>query len=286
MNFPDLYAAAEQVSARNQKTFLVSRAAEYVSFVLAALFAAVPAEGNPRIFPLLAVASFVVALVVRVSGVGDKAEKRWYDARAAAESVKSASWQFAVCGEAFRASDSEASGRFVSALQAVLQTLPDLDVPASADGHGAATREMQDLRDASLEARSRAYRTRRVADQVRWYAEKAKWNRGRARMWRAALIVVEIAAVTLGMTRVFGWMDIDWLGVFAAAASGVAAWQQTKSYAALSEAYSVTSHEVKLVASSFQGIASEEDWAQAVHDAEAAFSREHTLWLARRQAPR
>jgi hypothetical protein len=60
---------------------------------------------------------------------------------------------------------------------------------------------------------------------------------------------------------------------------------QAKKYANLSEAYAVTSHEVSLVPSTLSAEATEEEWAQAVHDAEAAFSREHTMWQARRQGP-
>jgi hypothetical protein len=78
---------------------------------------------------------------------------------------------------------------------------------------------------------------------------------------------------------------VNWLGVLAAGTASVAAWQQTKNYSSQSEAYAVTSHEVAIVAETIGPAIDESSWAQAVHDAEAAFSREHTLWLARRQGP-
>jgi hypothetical protein len=68
-------------------------------------------------------------------------------------------------------------------------------------------------------------------------------------------------------------------------AVAVIGWMQAKKYASLSEAYAVTSHEVALVASTLSAELDEDAWAQAVHDAEAAFSRELTMWQARRQAP-
>jgi hypothetical protein len=70
-----------------------------------------------------------------------------------------------------------------------------------------------------------------------------------------------------------------------AISASLAAWKQTKNYAALSESYSVTSHEVAILATTIVKHVDEQTWSQAVHDAEAAFSREHTLWLARRQGP-
>src|SRR5690606_23979207 len=100
----------------------------------------------------------------------------------------------------------------------------------------------------------------------------------RARQWRAGLIAIEGGAVLLGFGRALGWYDVDWLGIFAAVAATFAAWQQTKNYQGLSQSYAVTSHDVALVNASIGSEVSEEAWAQAVHDAEAAFSREHTMW--------
>jgi hypothetical protein len=234
----------------------------------------------------LAVAFFVLALIVRLSGVGDRAEKRWYDARAAAESVKSSAWQFAVGGEAFRISDLTAAQRFRESLGAVLETLPTLDVPAPSNTDAVITQKMGSLRSSDIANRAKIYLKERVEDQVHWYATKANWNKRRASQWRWILIGVDAAAICLGVLRATAVLHVNWLGIFAVAATGVAAWQQTKNYRSLSEAYSVTSHEVNIVSGTLTAPADEDAWAQAVHDAEAAFSREHTLWLARRQGPR
>jgi len=135
-------------------------------------------------------------------------------------------------------------------------------------------------------ARTKAYRELRVNDQLKWYSEKAESNRIRSKQWTAVLVALEALAVILGLARVTGAIGTEWLGVFASAAAAVAAWKQTKNYSSLSEAYAVTSHEVGILSISLDSNPTEEEWAQAVHDAEAAFSREHTLWRARKQGPR
>jgi hypothetical protein len=137
-----------------------------------------------------------------------------------------------------------------------------------------------------MEDRQEAYLEERIQDQQVWYSSKAETNRRMADRWRYLLIAIDAIAVLLGLLRVLGYFDVNWLGIMAAAAASVAGWQQLKNYSSLSEAYSVTSQEVAIVSATIEQAASgEADWAQRVHDAEAAFSREHTLWLARRARP-
>jgi hypothetical protein len=72
--------------------------------------------------------------------------------------------------------------------------------------------------------------------------------------------------------------------MLSAGAAAIAAWRQTRDYTTLKDAYEVTSHEIVIVAGELPAAGrSEEAWSQLVHDAAAAFSREHTLWLVRRQ---
>jgi hypothetical protein len=285
VKLPALFDAVDEKSAEAQRTFLRVRIAEYTFLVLGAAAAELSGEFLGGAGPVAALLLFGAALLLRVSNVAERAEKQWYDARAAAESIKSSSWQFAVAGEAYRHEGDGAEALFKSHLKQMLEGLPRLDVPAG-DGAAAVTADMRAVRNRSLADRAEAYRGDRVDDQMRWYSRKAAYNKKMARRWRSALIAVEAGAVLLGLGRVLEIYDVDWLGVLAALAASVAAWQQTKNYATLAEAYSVTSHDVAIVCDSLDGVASEEDWAQAVHDAEAAFSREHTLWLARKQGPR
>ncbi len=284
LEYPALLVATEAASAATQRAFFGSRASEFIALALAASLGPIPNADLAGAGPDAALIMFVLALVIRVSGVGDRAERRWYDARAASESIKSASWQFAVGGEAFGLSDETASVRFLQAQQDVLKALPNLDVPVDA-ASTAITPQMIALRQAPLAERTRQYGVQRVEDQRRWYAAKARLNGRRARQWRSLLVAVEADACLLGLFRALGSFDVDWLGLLGTAAAGIAAWKQTRNYGFLSESYSVTSHEVTLLAAALPAGEDEDVWAQAVHDAEAAFSREHTLWLARRQGP-
>jgi hypothetical protein len=226
---------------------------------------------------MLALACFAIALAIRISRIGDNAQRRWYDARAAAESIKSASWQFAVGGEAYRKDDATAATRFQADLHRYLGQLSHLTVPTDSPSECGVT--------APIGERVAAYIAHRVQDQMDWYATSATRNGLRARRWWLMLVIVEASALIVGLARVAFGFDVDWLGVLAALAASLAAWQQAKRYTELSESYAVTSHEVGLIKAASGECRSERSWAQFVHDAEAAFSREHTLWLARRQGP-
>ncbi|WP_380167745.1 DUF4231 domain-containing protein [Jannaschia sp. R86511] len=286
MQYPGLFISVDSAAGEQQKRFFTFKAVELLALGLGALagtFGVQTLSGVPGIFAVLC---FVAAVAIRLSRAGETAEKRWYDARAAAESIKSLSWQYAVAGEAFRAGDPDPEGAFTSQLRQILRAaVPHLDVPAprSADV-GAVTDVMRSLRTASRDERCRHYQLARIDDQVDWYARKAKWNKRRSRAWSYAVVVIELSAVAAGIARVNGMIDVDLLGVFGAASAGLLAWVQAKNYTQLSESYAVTSHEVALVSGAVRADVSEQIWAQSVHDAEAAFSREHTLWLARRQS--
>ncbi|MDE3085684.1 MAG: SLATT domain-containing protein, partial [Acidobacteriota bacterium] len=167
-------------------------------------------------------------------------------------------------------------------LKEVLKTVPSLDVEAGRSDFSI-TPSMNAIRGSSRKERAAFYRRNRVEDQATWYSRKARWNRSSAMVWTLLAVGVEGVAVLLGLLRMLGSFDVNWLGILAASAAGIAAWQQTKNYSSLSEAYAITSHEVSMVRSDLHEGATEEEWAQVVRDSEMAFSREHTLWLARRQ---
>jgi hypothetical protein len=236
--------------------------------------------------PIITLVAFLIAFGLRLSGTGLKAERRWYEARAAAETIKSSCWQFATCGEAFPKGDGDARTRLIDSLGKVLHALPHLATPVSSDAEYTITADMTQTRNSSRANRTAVYLKHRVNDQLKWYSDNATNNRKLSKTWNIITLGLEAAAVLLGVLRVATDFHIDWLGILAAIAASATAWQQTKNYASLGEAYSVTSHDVQLVKDSVPTAANEKDWARVVHEAEAAFSREHTMWLARKQGPR
>jgi len=283
LEMPTLFGAADTAASDYQKRFFVAKTIELGAIALGAIVGALNVNALWGAAGVAAVICFGIALAIRLSGVGARAERRWYDARAAAESIKSLAWSYAVGGEAFRKSMPDAERELVTKLGEILAGLPDLNVPADARTPAGATPDMAELRASDQQTRCDRYHAARINDQVSWYSNKSKFNKARSEAWSAAVVVAEGAAIVAGLLRMRGAFDVDLLGVFGAIGAGMIAWMQAKNYTSLSEAYAVTSHEVGLVAHSVRSGVPEDQWAQSVHDAEAAFSREHTMWRARQQ---
>lgn len=285
LEMPALWVSTDACATESQHRFYLAKGAELLGLILAAGLSIVPSSFAGGAGSIVALVLFVGVVILQVSRVGQTAEKRWYDARAAAESIKSVSWQYAVGGEAFRLSDPQAMSRFVGTMQRILQAVPHLDIGAVRSTPAGPTSSMETLRAATQPDRSSAYLRLRVDDQVGWYSAKAAWNKRRALVYTVATVVLELTAVVAGAIQIKVGADIDILSFAAAGATGLVGWTESKKYAFHAESYSVTSHEVGLVSTSLAGESDEDEWAQGVHDAEAAFSREHTMWQARRQGP-
>lgn len=145
---------------------------------------------------------------------------------------------------------------------------------------------MEDIRSKVQRERAEIYLEYRVRDQRNWYSSRSARNVRRAKTGVIALVGVDGVAVLLGILRIVDVVSFNWLGLLAAGAASIGAWQQIRDYTAQGEAYAVTSYEIGLaedrVADSAAGDA--QTWGEVVDEAEAAFSREHTMWLARRRA--
>jgi len=282
MNYPQLFTACETISAKSQETFLRSRAAELAFLVLAGGLGEISSNSWHNAVIDISFALFLCALLLRLSGLGDRAETLWYDARAACESIKSASWKYAVHLPPYDKSDQESRNELSDLLKGIITLLPKLNIPATAQTSSVVTDQMEAVRTVTAPERARTYRSERLDDQITWYRNKANWNKKRAKIWHWILVSTEGIAVTLGLLRVLQLINVNWIGILAAASASLAAWQQTKNFSTLSESYAVTSHELSLVADSLDTSLNTDQWTEAASDAESAFSREHTLWLARR----
>lgn len=281
--FPPFYVQADEEAIRCQQVFLRWRGAEFFSLALAAVFALLPREVLWGIGPWLAVAAFAFPLAVRLSQVEQKAERRWYDARSAAESMKTATWQYAVGGESYRIDDPTAKSRFLDLVGEICRALPSWQSGTTGEG-SLVTEPMTLIRRSDLVLRFNTYVEQRVVNQVNWYKRKADFNAKRASVWGAGVIGVEGIALAVGVVNLVHPLGLDYLGALAAIAAGLAGWKQTKRFNELAEAYALTSNETFLVKESLDAT-SEGAWAQSVTSAEAAFSREHSMWLSRRQGP-
>ena len=282
-DFPALFRSADRESQRAQRSYLSSLKVRLGSLVVAAFGGALTltTAGGFQVGGGLAFLAFACALGAELFLATTSPLTTWYEGRAAAESAKTLAWRYMVRAEPFEVDD-DVDKQFHAQTYSLLQDLRSISLGTEEPAAQQITDKMRHVRALDFNERRQVYLADRIADQQRWYSEKARWNDRRARGWVLVSIVLEIAGLIGGALKAFGWINFDLLGFLAAAAGGVMAWIEAKQHRNLATAYGIASQELASIASELPTLHNEERWAAFVAQAEEAISREHTLWRASR----
>jgi hypothetical protein len=283
-DLPALYRSADRESERAQRSYLMSLRVRLGALLVAAFGGALTltTAGGFQVGGGLAFLAFACALGAELFLATTSPLTTWYEGRAAAESAKTLAWRYMVRGEPFEVDTPDVDKQFLAQTYSLLQDLQSIALGTAEPGAHQITDKMRRVRALDFNERRQVYLVDRIADQQRWYSEKARWNARRARVWVLISIVLEIAGLIGGALKAFGWISFDLLGFLAASAGVVVAWIEAKQHRNLATAYGIASQELASIASELPTVNSEERWAAFVSQAEEAISREHTLWRASR----
>ena len=278
---PALFDAADRASINSRTMFFGIVRAQVVLLLTGVISGTVATATETEQIAIVGVVAFIAVAALRVYSRLSSVEATWYDARMAAESVKSLSWRYGVGGEPFpigTLSDKEADALFSARLWELLSDLGNLRTPPNRGAHYQITPAMRDLRQAGLVARKAAYEQDRVGDQASWYADRARHNERQSRFWDAMFVLSSAVAIMFGLLQAFGAVGVNVLGVAGFVAALITMWTGVRRYDRQARAYGITAHELLAMASIMQPIDDEEEWAGFVDSAEAAVSEEHTGW--------
>ena len=282
-DFPALYRSANDGSNLAQRHFLwIIRWEYFLLFCVSAIATTRLLTGIP---PLLISILLVALAGIFVYKVFKKKDQEWYQCRALAESVKTATWRFTMRAHPFSdAANIEVPksefrnllNDILNANQRIAENLHDADTLQVTDS-------MMEVRRKALADRISYYVENRIDDQRNWYAKKSSQNRRALKLWIAVTVGVYMAAAVSLNAEVLGIRDVflafDPLIVLATSALG---WIQMKRHGELIASYNLTAHEIGIIRIRSDALESEEDFSDFVNEAELAFSREHTQWVARR----
>lgn len=286
-DYPGLYGATDRASQSAQRSFLFVTKARLIALIVAGLAASYSwtTKGTDW-FAIVAAASFGLTLIGEVYLLSNKLEATWYEGRAAAESIKTLTWRYAVGGEPFGLEEESQAGTdklFLDRLRQTLYDLRSLEVSPPGNLGGQISNGMRTLRSSALPERIAAYQQGRVDDQQSWYSKNAQWNKAKGTQWSVGLLLIEVFGFMGALARAVGIVRLDLLGIAGTLAAAATAWLQTKQHRTLARAYSVAAHELSTVKSLLNSSEmSESEWARFMNEAEEAISREHTLWRASR----
>ena len=283
-DFPALFRSADRESERAQRSYLRSLRVRLGALLIAAFGGALTltTAGGFQVGGGLAFLAFACALGAELFLATTSPLTTWYQGRAAAESAKTLAWRYMVRAEPFEGETADVDKQFLSQTHSLLQDLQSISLSTAEPDAQQISDKMRQIRAMDFEERRKVYLADRIADQQRWYSEKARWNDRRARTWVLVSIVLEIAGLLGGALKAFGLVNFDLLGFLAAAAGSVLAWIEAKQHRNLATAYGIASQELTSIATELLTVNSEQRWAAFVAQSEEAISREHTLWRASR----
>lgn len=281
-DFPSLYRSADSLSLNSQQHFFRALRIHLITLVIAAVLSIVGISHWS-----VAVAQLLVllgALGCSIYLFTVRPDRLWYAGRAVAESIKTITWRYVCRAEPFQGEDLAARHDFRQTLKQIVEQNREVceSLTEHLDGQQF-TPIMEEMRAKSLAERKATYANSRIKDQLSWYAKKAAFNRRMSKYFFWALIGVNFIAVVCAAFRIVYIGQPFWpTDVFVAIAASILSWMQAKRFSELAASYALAAHEISLINEQALLSDTDEKFSVFVGDAENAFSREHTQWVARK----
>ncbi len=284
LEFPALYDSANQGSIKAQRWFLWTIRLEYI------LLFCVSVAGAAGLDPFLITCVLFILAGLLLVKAAKKPDQDWYRCRALAESVKTSTWRFSMRAHPFEDASSINTPKayFRNMLQNILKANQRIAANLAHNDTSEieqVTSSMIAIRNLPLEDRMKHYVANRIDDQRAWYIKKAKANGNALCAWVVLTITVYIAAAAVLNSEQFGRSSLTIafapMIVFVTSALG---WLQMKRHGELKASYTLAAHEIGIIKSDSESVKTEKELSDFINEAELAFSREHTQWVARRDA--
>lgn len=290
-NYPGLFQGADDAAASAQKTYFLLQRIYLGSLILGGLTGMLTSSfaGTALNWTYTAMAIVLaIGLLVLWIGRARQDDDAWFDCRAIAESVKTATWRYMMFAPPFQ--DNNLMDQFfITELQEIRNARPQSQkhlAGMAVVSNPAITDFMREVRNGTFENRKLFYVEQRLRDQKVWYSRKAELNARRGNRWFWGTAALQCAAVVIAIIQSStGGLGFNIVPVITTCAAAVAAWSQMKRHDELKKTYALAAQELSELESIANNLASESDFPQLVEQVEEAISREHTMWCARRDVP-
>lgn len=286
VRYPRCFAKEDSLAARKQRRHRTTLFIVGIVAVLLEVLSWFSGLSERGMWNLVARVLFVIALgflgLELLHSNSKKLEIPWYDARAAAESIKTVFWRYIMQAEPFAASMSRKESE-----DALLRRIEDVltGLGKSPDSRTELVeKEVLDwawaVRTALLPLRMDFYVRDRVRDQSNWYQTKSKSLDAYAR--RASVLAIAAAVVAFVLSILSFWTDSagSWSEVSFEVSVVVFGYAAIRNYRRDSRVYEFTKYEIETAANQIHAQLTQEDWACLVDEIEEVFSREHVTWQA------
>lgn len=289
IEFPAIYLNTNTISVDTKSNFEKYYLVNLILLVLASFLGAIKFDDCVAgLFIKISGCLYFVSLILTLIFLFMKYERKWYLSRAFSESVKSLTWKYIIGGEPFFVESDKDSVDllFLHSLRKLYDEVKGKNIFKNGNfvPGEQITDDMTKIRSLTFQERLKYYKEYRINDQLEWYKTKGKYNGKMSQIYFTIIIILlSVSFIYLVFLDPLS-IPIKLTSIMATLTSSLLAWLQVKKHQELSEAYTLTAQDINLIKSSGNNISNDKSLSIFVSDTETAFSREHTMWLARRDA--
>lgn len=286
VRYPGRFVEEDSLAARKQRRHRTTLFIVGIVAVILEVLSWLSGLSGMGTWPQVARVLFVVSIgflgLELFRSSSKKLEIPWYDARAAAESIKTIYWRYIVHAEPFAATQPRNESE-VALLRRIEDVLTGLGKSPESRTE-LAEQEVLDwawaVRTSDIEQRVSFYVRERVEEQSSWYARKSDLLRVYAR--RASYVAISAAVLAFALSILSFWSDSagSWSEVLFEVSVVVFGYAAIRNYRRDSRVYEFTRQEIETAARQIHTQVSQSEWARLVDEIEEVFSREHVTWQA------
>lgn len=290
-DLPGIYYSASEGSIAAQKKFILLIKTNIGLLITLAVLSAINIGSIgvdfQYLIPLISVVLIVLSIIITFATENGKFEKKWYDGRAIAESLKTLSWKFMMKAEPFyNLSKEEAETKFLNDFKQIknaIRPTGELFGGVTRANEHQLTDKMKEVFASDLDTRKGTYQKNRINGQKNWYKNNSGINSKNAEHFFWVIICFQILTLFSALFMILiPNAAFNPTGLVTTAIAVLMTWVQVKQYKNLAESYGITSTELSLIEDAVPNIDTNEKFSIFVAESETAISREHTLWRARR----
>lgn len=283
IEYPALFTSSDNYSIKAQDNFKNLNKWTLIALVIATVFSSVTQE-NWAIWTSTAL--ILVSAILSTLMLVLKFEKGWYEGRAVAESIKTLCWKFMTGARPFSIdlNETKAQNLLIENFKKVIGHRKDFFTLIGSDfaENEQLPVELLNIRKLAKEERIAIYKTQRLEKQKKWYTDKTTENKKWTKISFVIIILAQVLAMISLILKIKFEFEFSIAPILVTISTAFTAWLQLRRYQELSQSYLITATELSLIKSKINQVETESDFSEFVDDSETAISREHTLWLARR----
>ncbi len=283
IKYPSLFTSSDQYSIKAQRNF--NRLNKW-TLILLIVSTTVISFSHENCAIWISTSLIIISAILSTIMLIVKFEKGWYEGRAVAESIKTLCWKFMSGAKPFPVTleSKMAQDQLLENFKKVIGHRKDFFqlIGSNFAEEEQLPEELLLIRNMTKDERVFIYKTERLEKQKKWYTDKASENKQWTKISFGIIIITQVLAIVSLILNIKFEFTFSIAPILIIISTSFIAWLQLRRYQELSQSYLITATELSLIKSKINQIETEEEFSEFVDDSETAISREHTLWLARR----